>query len=406
MKKTLLICRKYPLPENLGESMRTMAFVRFFQNYGTVDIAYTSRSTGEQVENPVFSNEFLLEDNGVSKSFKKRLINGFIKGVPVPVHDFHDASQRLLLARIKANDYNYILVRYISNTGILFRLETKYSARSIIDFDDILSGSLYDSRFGSVKGALKKNILALNRQFLMNYERKCLNFGASLFCSDKDRARLIRKHQKTNTFVVPNIYANQSFRDYNFDDGFKNANILLFVGTLNYGPNIHGLEWFIESVFPHFKKEYSDAKLLVVGLSPRDGLRKLCERRDGIELYSDVPDVKEYYKQCRAVVVPLLAGSGTRIKILEAALANTPVLSTRVGAQGLDLVEETDLLLFENARDFCLKYSKLLNRNKYNSLISNARNVVLSHYSVQRFNDVMEQVLREIGHKKCDMTFD
>jgi glycosyltransferase involved in cell wall biosynthesis len=401
MKNSLLICRVYPLPENLGTSIRTMNFVRFFQNYGTVDIAYSYQSTREQVANSPFSNEFLL--NNASTSFEKRLINGFIKGVPVPVHDFHNASKRLLLAHIRANDYDYIFVRYIANTGILFKLETKYRARSIIDFDDILSGSLYDTKFGSVKGTLKKIILALNRQRLRYYEKKCLNFGASLFCSGRDSARLTAKHQKARSFVVPNIYANESFKDYDFEDGFKKANILLFVGTLNYRPNIHGLEWFIESVFPSFKKEYPDAKLLVVGLCPTDAIKKLCEAGDGIELYSDVPDIKEYYRQCRALVVPLLSGSGTRIKILEAALANTPVLSTPTGAEGLELVDGTDLLLFGTARDFCTKYSRLLNRDKYNSLTRNARKAVQSHYSTQRFNHVMAQVLRKIEYKQCNM---
>ena len=405
MKKTLLICREYPLPEDHGSSMRTMNFVRFFRNYGTIDIAYSFVPNNTPGGDSIFSKEYFLENKGPSKSFKRLLISGFLKGVPVPVYDIGNASQRYILTLIKDNDYDYIFVRYARNADVLFRGEKKYKIKTIVDFDDILSGSLYESRFGSVKGWHKKYVLGLNKKRLLNYERNCLNFGASLFCSEKDKAELVKENQRKDTFIVPNIYNNESFENFDFEDGFKKGNILLFVGALGWGPNKVGLRWFIETVFPDFKKKYSDAKLLVVGRSPASYVRELCENRDGIELYVDVPDVKVYYNQCRAIVVPLLAGSGTRIKILEAALANTPVLSTPKGAEGLDLVDQTDVLLFRNSREFCFKYNKLLDRDSYNSLICNAKDAVARRYSVQQFNDLMEQVLRVIDHKKFNMAF-
>lgn len=399
MKKTLVISREYPLPEDHGSSMRTMNFVRFFKQYGTVDIAYSLEPSNGQVDDSPFSSTFFIEHKGACKSFKRRLMDGFIKGVPVPVYDFGIDSQRFLLKLIKDNDYDYILIRYTYNANALFKIEKKYRARTIIDFDDILSGSLYESKYGSVKGWHKNIVLGLNRKLLKNYEKKCLNFGAAVFCAERDRAEMDGMHQHP-TFVVPNIYVNRSFENYDFEDGFNKGNILLFVGALNYPPNNNGLTWFIKFIFSDFKKEYPDAKLLVVGRSPRNDIKEICESREGIELYSDVPDVKEYYNQCRAVVVPLLEGSGTRIKILEAALANTPVLSTPKGAEGLELVDETDVLLFENSREFRAKYSITLDRNMYNSLIMNAKDAVSTRYSVQRFNGAMEHVLQEMEYKK------
>lgn len=402
MKKTLLICGYYPLPENIGANMRTMNFVRFLKNYGSVEIAYSNVLPGAQVGNPIFSNEYLLK-NKDHKRFKKRLISGFIKGIPVPVYEFCDNSQLLLLSLIASNDYDYILVRYIYNTSSLLKISLKYKMRAIVDFDDILSGSLYESTLGSVNGRFKKFIMNLNKRLLTNYEKKCLDFSASLFCSKEDMSRVVGKSNRINSFVVPNIYHNKSFEDYDFGDGFSNGNVLLFVGTLGYGPNSTGLKWFIESVFRDFKERYPDARLLVIGRSPDIKIKILCENEDGIELYGGVPDVKEYYKKCKAVIVPLLAGGGTRIKILEAALANRPVLSTPIGAEGLDLVDENDLLLFDNAQDFSLQYSKLLDRKKYNSLISNAKHLVLDKYSVQRFNEVMEEVLYALEHKNANI---
>ena len=396
MKKTLLISNEHPLPEDHGSSIRTMNFVRFFKKYGIVDLAYSYKSNSNQVKNHTFSNEFFLEDKGASESFKRRFISGLIKGIPMPVRDFGKASRRFLLDTINEKDYDYIIVRYVINASLIFNVATKYKMRTIIDFDDILTDSLYESRFGPVKGWFKKSLHRLNKKSLRNYEKKCLVFGISLFCSEKDRATMVKEHESSKTFVVPNIYDNRSFERYDFGNGFKNKNVLLFVGTLSYKPNIDGLKWFLESVFPDFKKKFVDARLIVVGRCPNEDIKALCNNREDIEMHSDVPDVKKYYIQCRALIVPILSASGTRIKILEAALTNTPVLSTPKGAEGLDLADETELLLFDNAEEFSTKYNMLNNEENYHSLINNAKEAVSNKYSLKKFNNEMEEVLSRL----------
>jgi glycosyltransferase involved in cell wall biosynthesis len=139
---------------------------------------------------------------------------------------------------------------------------------------------------------------------------------------------------------------------------------------------------------------------LVVGRSPAPELKRLCESINGIELYANVSDIRSYYKKCKAVIVPLLIGGGTRIKILEAALANRPVLSTPLGAEGLNLVDGTGLLLFENPHDFFVQYNKLLERDRYDFIARNAKEVVLTQYSARRFNNAMEKVLNELELRK------
>lgn len=401
MKKILLVCSHYPIPENIGTNMRTMNFVRFFKNYGTIDIAYSNiLSEDVQTGKSFFSNEYFLKREAV-KSFQGRLIRWTnIKDRPLQIPKYDDVSEKQLLTLIESNGYDYIVVRYVINTWSLFKLESKYKMQTIVDFDDILSGSLYESEIASVNGLFRKFRLRVNQKFLINYEKNCLDFGASLFCSEKDRTRIAGRNGRGNTFVVPNIYYNKSFEDYNFVDGFLNENILLFVGGLMYQPNVEGLKWFIESVFYDFKKRYPDAKLLLVGHSPDYEIKKLSESEAGIELYANVPDIKKYYKKCKAFVVPLLAGGGTRIKILEAALANRPVLSTPIGAEGMDFRDGENILFFGDADGFLAQYAKLLDENRYQSLIRSARQTVLSNYSLEKFKESMARVLRYIDEKR------
>jgi polysaccharide biosynthesis protein PslH len=396
MKKTLIICDYYPLPEMTGGFIRTMNFVRFFKKYGSVDIAYPHMSSGAKPGNSIFANEYLMGNTDYPINFIDRL-GSVLKGRPYPIRAYKDSAKSLFLSILESNSYDYILVRYIVNTYDLLNLPKNLRKKIILDVDDLYSHSLYETLFYRSRSIFKQILRNINRNLLTMYEKKCLDFNVSLFCSEKDRMQTLANGK--NKFVVPNIYSNKTFLNYDFGNGFENEKILLFVGMLVYEPNVMGLKWFIESVYPKFKREHSDAKLLVVGHlgdSSGEGVKKLCRADQDIELHSNVTDVKEYYKRSMAVVVPILSGGGTRIKILEAALANRPVLSTPVGAEGLDLVDGRDLLIFNNPEEFSFKFNEILDKEKYNAQTGNAKRAVINNYSEKHFETAMKKVLLRI----------
>jgi glycosyltransferase involved in cell wall biosynthesis len=109
---------------------------------------------------------------------------------------------------------------------------------------------------------------------------------------------------------------------------------MIFVGNLSYEPNVDGVIWFCTTVFPVIRKHIEDARLIVAGSRPTDAVREAC-RGAAITLHADVPDLSPLYREACLCVVPLRSGSGSRIKILEAAVHGLPVASTSKGAQGL-----------------------------------------------------------------------
>ena len=256
-------------------------------------------------------------------------------------------------------------------------------------------------KFDSINNKFKKYIINVNRKILVRYEKKCTKLGTPLFCSKIDQQLLADQEHNNESFVVPNIFNDKSFDHYNFGDGFTRGNNILFVGTLNYRPNSEGLVWFINNIFPHFKMEYPDGKLIVVGRNPAAPLRKMCEDSIDVDLHTNVPDVKEFYRQCRATVIPLISGGGTRIKILETIRANRPVISTSKGAEGLGLKNGKELLIFETASEFLCCYKQLKEKAKYHLLVQRAKNTVKNRFSEKNFEDVMKQVVqstKEITH--------
>jgi polysaccharide biosynthesis protein PslH len=399
-KKTLLICGDYPLPEITGGNIRTMNFVRCFEEYGSVDIVYSALLQGAESGNGTFANEYYLKKKDYPQDVTGRM-RAVMGGQPYPVRAYGDSDRKVLTAAIESNKYDYILVRYIINAFSLFRVRGNSRKRIMLDFDDIFSGSLYGRLFYETKSVYKRIIRAANRRALLRYERKCLGLGVPIFCSEKDRMRTAPGIG--DAFVVPNIYHNNAFEDYDFGNGFHNGKVLLFVGTLAYGPNVEGLKWFIETVYPEFKRQHPEGKLVVVGhLGDSSGaeVKRLCRSMEGVELYPNVADIKEYYKRCSVLVVPLLSGGGTRVKILEGAMASRPVLSTPVGAEGLELVNGKDLLLFQDSQEFSLRFKEVLEPKRYDSLVNSAKETVLENYSRERFYKAVKKILEKLDREE------
>jgi glycosyltransferase involved in cell wall biosynthesis len=112
---------------------------------------------------------------------------------------------------------------------------------------------------------------------------------------------------------------------------------ILFLGSLDWRPNLDGVTQLLDEIFPAVRQAIPEARLLLVGRKPPDWLRERCTKEAGVELHSDVPDVRPFLWRSSLLAVPLRIGGGSRLKILEALASGTPVVSTRIGAEGLEL---------------------------------------------------------------------
>jgi polysaccharide biosynthesis protein PslH len=112
---------------------------------------------------------------------------------------------------------------------------------------------------------------------------------------------------------------------------------LLFVGNLGYHANSDGICWFLGSVWPLLRSALPQVRLTIAGANPTPRIRSATASATGVELCADVEDLTLLYRCATASIVPLRLGSGSRIKILEAGAHGVPVVSTRKGAEGLDI---------------------------------------------------------------------
>jgi glycosyltransferase involved in cell wall biosynthesis len=167
-----------------------------------------------------------------------------------------------------------------------------------------------------------------------------------VFASSKNEAQSLQPYRAGRPIhVIPNAVVPPKSVVHH-DDGHT----LLFVGSLSFPPNREGLLWFAREVWPLLgAQRRGPLRLMIVGRDCPPEVERLSGLT-GISVHSDVVSLDEFYAQATLAVVPLLVGGGTRIKIIEAALHGVPVVSTRLGAEGLFLAEGREILLAHDAQ--------------------------------------------------------
>jgi glycosyltransferase involved in cell wall biosynthesis len=147
---------------------------------------------------------------------------------------------------------------------------------------------------------------------------------------------------------------------------------------MNYGPTIEAVRYFVEDILPLIRERLPEVQFHIVGAKPTEQVTRLAS--PGVMVHGQVPDMRPYYRKASVVVVPLLRGGGTRLKILEAAASGKPVVSTSLGAEGLDLTPGQDLLVADSASEFADSVIRLVeNRERRQQLGRSARQASRAH---------------------------
>jgi glycosyltransferase involved in cell wall biosynthesis len=177
--------------------------------------------------------------------------------------------------------------------------------------------------------------------------------------------------------VVPNGVDPDHFRP---SDAPVKPGRIVFVGALRHQPNANGALWFVRDVLPRVRRSVPDATLALVGADPSPAVLGLAS--SVVTVTGKVEDVRPWLAEAAVVVVPLFAGGGTRLKILEALAMAKPVVSTSIGAEGLDLNGDEHLVLADDRETFANAVRRLLaNPEEAQALGQRGREAVLAKYA-------------------------
>jgi len=176
-------------------------------------------------------------------------------------------------------------------------------------------------------------------------------------CSAADERRLLDLVPEAHTAVIPNA-ADVEYYQPRPGDPPPDGRTVVFFGHLSYAPNVDGVTYFLRDIWPRIAASHPEARCKIVGPSPPPSLLRLAGPR--VELTGFVPDLRPHLAAAAVVVVPLRLGGGTRLKIVEAMAMAKAVVSTSLGAEGIEAVPGRDLLLEDEPTAFAEAVGRLL----------------------------------------------
>jgi glycosyltransferase involved in cell wall biosynthesis len=204
---------------------------------------------------------------------------------------------------------------------------------------------------------LKRRIYNIEFKKMLRYERKTARkFHHVIAVSEHDRTLMESWVERSRITVVPTGVDLEQYKP-DFSRG-PSSPLVLFVGAMDWEPNVDGMEYFCREIWPAVIAENPAAKLRIVGRNPGERVRRLST--SSIEVTGRVPSVIKHLREAALVVVPLRIGGGTRLKIYEAMAAGKTVVSTSIGAEGLDVQNGRDIVLADNAESFSSEVVSLL----------------------------------------------
>jgi polysaccharide biosynthesis protein PslH len=234
----------------------------------------------------------------------------------------------------------------------------------VVDWHNIESEMMW--RFSKTTSNWAKKIAARRTAKLIERAEDRLLYSSIMHTvtSERERQKLLARCPSANIQVIPNGVDAVYFSKKEIAQACPRSGphatkpAILFVGSMDYHANIDAVTWFSGNVWPAIARNHPDLQFTIVGRNPSRKVRALSS--DRIHVTGTVNDVRPYYRSAVAAIVPLRSGSGTRLKILEAMSAGVPVISTRLGAEGIEAEDDVHLLLADTGPEIAAAVHRVI----------------------------------------------
>jgi glycosyltransferase involved in cell wall biosynthesis len=224
---------------------------------------------------------------------------------------------------------------------------------------------LYKRLWETMPPGLRKSILGRDWRLLKSYEGRVVRaFDAVLAVSHEDERALQEAAgqpaagQPVDVVVIPVAI---DTGEIVVVERRASPNHILHIGTMYWPPNIDGVKWFVERVYPLIRQRRPDVRFDVIGARPPAELLALNDAGLGIRVTDYVEDCTPYQQQAAVMVVPLRAGGGMRVKILNGLAEGIPIVSTTLGCEGIEVTPGRDILVGDTPEAFGAEVLRVLN---------------------------------------------
>jgi len=340
----------------------------------------------DELEHLADSTEYIVRLPGRTKEFGST--------VPFSIREFSSPDLEWLLHRqIYLREIDVVQLEYtsLSQYGCAFE-----HIASVLFEHDVYFQSI-SRTLPQLHGALPKIQAAFEYLRALRYELRILpHFDRIQVCSPANKAWVVSFLPELKDRIDDNLRAGIDTSRYHFQPDAREPHTMLFLGSFRHAPNEHALTWFVRNVLPRVLERCPDARLVVVGSDPPPR-HSLPDVGDAIELRGFVDDIQEPLGRYAVFVCPILSGSGMRVKLLEAFAAGIPVVSTRIGAEGLVNGDHPVCALADDPGAFADRILELFdNPERARELACRAREDVVAKRDMRAMTKRLEQSYRDL----------
>lgn len=318
--RSVVVAKFVPWPPNSGDKRRTLGIVRALRRQGPVTLC----AFAGDFEDPGPLREEGVDVRCVPLTRRPAdVARGLLRTRSLTAARFWDPRLARLVAEATTTPPDALVVEHVQLMPYADGLSAGLTVVDMHNVESQLARRIADSSSGP-----RRLVFAAEARALRVVERKVSAVDVVAVVSEADRRTLADVVAHPRVVVVPNAW--DEVAPLPPADG----PVASLVALLSWGPNVDAATWFTREVWPHVVAEVPGAHLQLVGRDPAEKVRRLAG--PDVEVTGTVDDLAPWYAKSRVCLAPLLAGGGSRLKILEALAAGRPVVATRIGAEGLE----------------------------------------------------------------------
>jgi glycosyltransferase involved in cell wall biosynthesis len=383
--KILFVAPYLPSPARFGGQRRMDGLMRGLARHHEVSILSFNSSDAYTEESVEATQQYCKEVKTLpdldprSVAEKRRLQLRSL----VSLHSFEHLQvsrradfQRLIDDQLAKEQYDVVQVEFANMAS--YRYPARGKKPTLVLDEHNIEFDLQRRTAGSADGKMRLVYNSLNWRKLGREEKAAWQrFDGVVLTSARDEQVLLDTAPKTRTKVVPNGVDVDQFQP---STATPEVDRMLFFGANNYFPNHDALLYFIDEVLPKVVEKRPNAKLSIVGPGVQPAV---LERQSAhVEVVGFVDDLMPHLERASVVVVPLRIGGGTRLKIVEAMAKSKAIVSTRIGAEGIDVTHGRDVLLADDAQGLADQIVRVLGDAELaRQLGEKARELAVGHYA-------------------------
>jgi glycosyltransferase involved in cell wall biosynthesis len=399
--RVVLVDEELPYPANSGKRIRTLNLtLRLARRHRLTYVCHRNADPGEARRAAAFFAEHGIATAVVERAvprksgprFWLRLAGNLLSPLPYSVATHTSRPLRRTLARLAAG--GPVDLWHCEWTPYAASLAGLPGPRLVVAHN--VESAIWRRYAQTEQGLLRRWYIRRQAHKWQRFERdSLLRVERTVAVSDLDADRLREDFGVRQIDVVDNGVDTAYFHPQKCD---RDPRRLLFLGSLDWRPNLDGVVQLLDEVFPAVRALEPQARLCLVGRNPPAWLVRRAGEEPGVELHASVPDVRPYLASCGLMVVPLRIGGGSRLKILEALACGTPVVSTRIGAEGLCLEAGRHLTVVEGVQNLAPSLATaILNPAAVQQQALCGRQQVLRRYDWDVLADRLDAVWRAVA---------